>query len=218
MKLTPEEERMLEGKNGKGCKLAMEILVEVGRAFGAERMVPVQSAHTVLSSYKGIMDAGIEALQRFVELGARASVNHWRVESSSRTKNHRRMRKLSRGTHDFSSLVLSGFMHALFHDQKSVPNLCRPCKKKLQIVIKSKEILYSLQVKTAHQAQRSGGDISLTENRQIASHEITEISNVNLSLTSPSTPRSTAHPLMKARRSALITSACVVHMPCGNPL
>ena len=74
MKLTPEEERMLEGKNGKGCKLAMEILVEVGRAFGAERMVPVQSAHTVLSSYKGIMDAGIEALQRFVELGARASV------------------------------------------------------------------------------------------------------------------------------------------------
>jgi predicted aconitase len=74
MELTQEEQRMLDGKNGKGCKLAMEILVQVGRAFGAQRMVPVQSAHTVLSSYKGIMDAGIEALERFVELGARASV------------------------------------------------------------------------------------------------------------------------------------------------
>jgi predicted aconitase len=74
MELTQEEQRMLDGKNGKGCKLAMEILVEVGLAFGAEGLIPVQSAHTVLTSYKGIMDAGIEALQRFVELGAKASV------------------------------------------------------------------------------------------------------------------------------------------------
>jgi hypothetical protein len=74
MELTCEEQRMLDGKDGKGCKLAMEILVEVGQAFGAERMIPVKSAHTVLSTYKGILDAGVEVLERFVTLGARASV------------------------------------------------------------------------------------------------------------------------------------------------
>ena len=41
MDLTEEEQRMLDGKNGKGCKFAIEILVEVGEAFGARRMVPV---------------------------------------------------------------------------------------------------------------------------------------------------------------------------------
>jgi hypothetical protein len=32
----------------------------------------------------------------------------------------------------------------------------------------------------------------------------------------PVTVRLPVQPLMKVRRSALITSACVVHMPCGN--
>ena len=43
MDLTEEEQRMLDGKNGKGCKFAIEILVEVGEAFGARRMVPAPS-------------------------------------------------------------------------------------------------------------------------------------------------------------------------------
>lgn len=74
MKLTKEEQQMLDGKKGKGCKLAMEILVDVGKAFGAERMVPVKSAHIVLSTYKSIFDAGVEALERFAKLKAKASV------------------------------------------------------------------------------------------------------------------------------------------------
>jgi hypothetical protein len=65
---------MLDGKEGQGSKLAMEILFEVGKAFGAQRMVAVTSAHTVLSSYKGILDAGVEVLERFAKLGAKASV------------------------------------------------------------------------------------------------------------------------------------------------
>jgi predicted aconitase len=74
MYLTEEEKRMLDGKKGEGCKLAMEILVAVGEAFGAERMVPIQSGHTILSTYKGILDAGVEALERFVALGVKVSV------------------------------------------------------------------------------------------------------------------------------------------------
>ena len=74
MFLTEEEQRMLDGKNGKGCKLAMEVLLSVGEIFGAERMTTIHSAHTILSTYKGILDAGIEVLERFVELDARATV------------------------------------------------------------------------------------------------------------------------------------------------
>jgi predicted aconitase len=74
MELTRDEQKMLDGTDGEARKLAMEILVSVGEAFGAERMIPVQSVHTILSTYKGIMDAGVEALERFVALNARASV------------------------------------------------------------------------------------------------------------------------------------------------
>ena len=34
----------------------------------------------------------------------------------------------------------------------------------------------------------------------------------------PGPHRRPVQPLMQASRSALITSACVVHMPCGNSL
>lgn len=74
MYLTEEEQRMLDGNKGEGCKLAMEILFAVGKAFDAERMIPVQSVHTILSTYKGILDAGVEALERFVALGVKVSV------------------------------------------------------------------------------------------------------------------------------------------------
>ncbi len=74
MYLSEEEQRMLDGKQGQGCKLAMEILVAVGEAFRAERMVPVKSGHTILSTYKGILDAGVEVLERFAGLGAKVSV------------------------------------------------------------------------------------------------------------------------------------------------
>jgi predicted aconitase len=74
MDLTEVEQKMLDGKNGPGCRFAMELLVAVGDAFGAEKMVPVRSAHTILSTYKGILDAGVEAMERFVALGAKAVI------------------------------------------------------------------------------------------------------------------------------------------------
>jgi len=52
MELIVEEQRMLSGEIGDGCQLAMEILVEVGEVYGAQRMVPMESTHIVLSAYK----------------------------------------------------------------------------------------------------------------------------------------------------------------------
>lgn len=74
MDLTASEKEMLHGLRGPGVKLAIEILTEVGEAYNASRLVPVNSAHIVLSTYKSIFDAGVEALEKFVELGAKAAV------------------------------------------------------------------------------------------------------------------------------------------------
>lgn len=45
MKLTKEENKMLEGKYGEAVQKALELLVAVGECYGAEKMVPVASAH-----------------------------------------------------------------------------------------------------------------------------------------------------------------------------
>ena len=74
MYLTREEEKALDGELGPGLQLAMRILVKLGDLFGAERLVPIRSAHVSGISYKTAGDAAIGFLEELVELGARASV------------------------------------------------------------------------------------------------------------------------------------------------
>jgi len=74
MILTQEEEAMLRGDEGEAAKLAMEILTKVGEKFGAERLVPVASAHIVLAMYKSIFDAGVEVCEKFAAMGAKFRV------------------------------------------------------------------------------------------------------------------------------------------------
>lgn len=45
MKLDPELESMLAGESGNAAALALETLVEYGKNFGAQRMLPIKSAH-----------------------------------------------------------------------------------------------------------------------------------------------------------------------------
>ena len=47
MYLTHEEEAMASGKQGPGIQKCMDILIKLGEAFGAEKMVKVASAHTM---------------------------------------------------------------------------------------------------------------------------------------------------------------------------
>ena len=61
MHLTADQEELLE--NGRfGERKAMEILCALGDIFGADRLVPISSAHVSGVSYKTIGDAGIEFL------------------------------------------------------------------------------------------------------------------------------------------------------------
>jgi predicted aconitase len=63
MQLSDEEKRMLAGERGPAVRKSMEILTALGDIYGAERMVPVKSAHI---SGANIIVAG-EAGTRFVE-------------------------------------------------------------------------------------------------------------------------------------------------------
>jgi hypothetical protein len=53
MFLTKEEEDMLGGKHGEGVKKAMELLVAIGEAFDATKMIPVTRAHAASSGQEG---------------------------------------------------------------------------------------------------------------------------------------------------------------------
>ncbi len=50
MYLTAEEQKMLNGDYGEGTQLAMKILVAIGEAYDAPKMVPVTRTHVALSN------------------------------------------------------------------------------------------------------------------------------------------------------------------------
>lgn len=48
MKLTKEEQSLLDGEKGPGVQRSMQHLVETGEAFDAERLIPITAAHLVM--------------------------------------------------------------------------------------------------------------------------------------------------------------------------
>ena len=69
MQLTTEEQAMLDGKEGKAKRKAMELLVALGAIYGADRLVPITSAHLSGVSYKTIGEGGIDFLAEMSEDG-----------------------------------------------------------------------------------------------------------------------------------------------------
>ena len=74
MELKREEQAMLEGGEGKAAQKAMEILVALGKIYGARRMVPVSSVQIAGVSYDNLGDAGLKFLAEMAEGGGRARV------------------------------------------------------------------------------------------------------------------------------------------------
>ena len=74
LELTREEEKMLHGSMGEAKQKAMEILVALGRIYGAERMIRITSAQIAGVSYKNIGNAGLEYLRHMAALGGRVEV------------------------------------------------------------------------------------------------------------------------------------------------
>lgn len=69
MKLTSEEQDMLNGKHGKAVRKSMEILTTLGEIFDAECMVDVCSVQIAGVSYANLGEAGLEFLSEMAEDG-----------------------------------------------------------------------------------------------------------------------------------------------------
>ena len=74
MRLTDEEKGILDGAGGEPQRIALGVLVKLGEAYHAERLVEIASAHVVGSSYQIAGEAGIEIYSQLVAQGARVKV------------------------------------------------------------------------------------------------------------------------------------------------
>lgn len=74
MRLTSEEQSMLDGDQGKAAQKAMQILVALGRIYGAGQMLPVRSVQIAGVSYDNLGNAGLEWLSEMADGGGRARV------------------------------------------------------------------------------------------------------------------------------------------------
>ena len=69
MKLTQEEQDLLNGKYGKAAKKSMEILTTLGEIFDAECMIEVHGVQIAGVSYANLGEAGLEFLSEMAEDG-----------------------------------------------------------------------------------------------------------------------------------------------------
>lgn len=70
MKLTPQEQGMLDGKEGPLVQKCMKVLVTLGEIYGAERMIKIKSAHAPGVSYRVAGDAGLGYVKDASEMGS----------------------------------------------------------------------------------------------------------------------------------------------------
>ena len=63
MNLSAAEQRILDGEEGEGARKALELVIALGKIYGAEDLVPITSAHLSGVSYKTIGDGGITYLE-----------------------------------------------------------------------------------------------------------------------------------------------------------
>jgi len=74
MYLTPHEQAMLDGEEGESVQECMEIVVALGKVYGAERLVKVRSAQVSGVSYATIGEGGLRWL---LHLDAKVRIPAW---------------------------------------------------------------------------------------------------------------------------------------------
>src|SRR5512137_194361 len=62
MQLDKDDERILAGEQGETRQKMLELLVALGKVFGAKRLVPIKSAQVSGASYKTIGEFGLQWL------------------------------------------------------------------------------------------------------------------------------------------------------------
>jgi predicted aconitase len=74
VELTFEEQDMLDGKQGRSARKAMEILAALGAIYEAETMLPVTSVQIAGVSYDNLGEAGLQWLDDMAQGGGQARV------------------------------------------------------------------------------------------------------------------------------------------------
>ncbi|HEX9018447.1 MAG TPA: aconitase X catalytic domain-containing protein [Anaerolineaceae bacterium] len=74
MQLTTQQQTMLDGRQGRSTRKAMEILCTLGEIYGAERLVPVSSVQIAGVSYDNLGEAGLHFLSEMADNGGQARV------------------------------------------------------------------------------------------------------------------------------------------------
>lgn len=69
--LSAEERAMFDGEQGIAVRRAIEIVVALGKIYGAKRLVPVSSVQVAGVSYKNLGEAGLDFLREWAAQGAR---------------------------------------------------------------------------------------------------------------------------------------------------
>ncbi len=90
MHLNAPEKRMLAGKSGKACQLAMNILADLGDLYAAKKMIAVSQVHIDMTLY--MVDAGVEFAERMADLGGKFAVPTQLNPASIDLIRHDRMR------------------------------------------------------------------------------------------------------------------------------
>ena len=74
MRLDDADKRILDGAEGPTYRMAMEMLVGLGKIYGAEKLVPIRSAHVAGLSLRSHGIAGMEWIEETAAAGARVKV------------------------------------------------------------------------------------------------------------------------------------------------
>lgn len=74
LNLTPQEQAWLAGEGGPAVKRAMEIIVALGKIYGAKELIPVASVQISGVSYRNLGQAGLDFLQQWAREGAQVRV------------------------------------------------------------------------------------------------------------------------------------------------
>ena len=74
MNLKSYEQDMLDGKMGRSVQKAMQILVTLGRIYGAQSLIPVSSAQIAGVSYDNLGEAGLEFLAEMADGGGKVRI------------------------------------------------------------------------------------------------------------------------------------------------
>lgn len=69
MEITDYEQEMLDGKHGNAKRKSMEILAALGKIFGADKMIPVESVQIAGVSYSNLGEAGLGYLAELAKDG-----------------------------------------------------------------------------------------------------------------------------------------------------